>query len=232
MKDKSKGKFYFKVKTLKQTPSLAQMEEKKLHELAGLSTFRHFNKGDFIFLEGEDLSCLYIVQDGRVKLFKSSLSGKSHTFSIAHLGDTLHGIVLFTGEPCWIAAQALDDVVLLCIGKKDFLTFTDRHPSILRKIIKILGDQINSTNLRLTDVISMDVKQRVVNVLNMLSNKFGSTLLFTNDELAELAGTTTETTIRVIGQLKRSGLISTYRGKIHIKDAPRLKDLSSDFIMI
>ena len=40
----------------------------------------------------------YVVQEDRFKLFKESYSGKSHTFSIARCGNTLHEIVLFTGK--------------------------------------------------------------------------------------------------------------------------------------
>ena len=232
MKETGKKSHYLKLKTFKQSPSLAHLGDDELWELANLATHRRFAKGEFIFIEGDPPDFLYIVQEGRVKLFKGSSSGKSLTFSIAHYGDTLHGIVLFTGKPCWISAQAMDEVTLLCLRAEAFLSFVTRHPSILMKIIEILGNQIHSTNLRLIDVVSVDVKQRLLNVLSMLSSKFGSTLFFTNEELAELAGTTTETTIRIMGQLKKSGVIDTRRGEVRIKDCNRLDDLSSDFIMI
>lgn len=218
--------------TFKNSPSLAHLNEQDLHELAGICVTRGFSKGDFIFLEGDILDFLYIVQEGRVKLSKGSLSGKSHTFSIAHNGDTLHGTTIFTGKPCWISAQAMDEVTLLCLARKDFLSFVTCHPGVLMKIIEILGNQINSTNLRLIDVLSVEVKQRLLNVLSMLSSKFGTTLYFTNEEIAELAGTTTETTIRTIGQLKKTGIIDTRRGQIHIKDSRRLQEQSTDFIII
>ncbi len=216
----------------KQSPSLGHLEDSELLELVDISSRSCFAKGEFIFLEGDLLNFLYNHKKGRVKLFKGSCSGKSYTFSIAHLGDTLHGIVLFTEKPCWISAQAMDEVTLLCLSRVAFLSFVTRHPSVLINIIKILGNQINSTNLRLIDVVSVDVKQRLLNVLSMLSSKFGTTLFFTNEELAELAGTTTETTIRIIGQLKKSGVIDTRRGQVRIMDCNLLNDLSTDFIMI
>jgi len=232
LKDTEKKSHDLKLKTFKQSPSLAHLGDDELWEIADLANHRRFAKGEFIFLEGDPPDFLHVVQEGRVKLFKGASSGKNLTFSIAHYGDTLHGIVLFTGKPRWISAQAMDEVALLCVRREAFLSFITRHPSTLMKIIEILGDQIHSTNLRLIDVVSVNVKQRLLNVLSMLSSKFGMTLFFTCEELAELAGTTTETTIRIMGQLKKSGVIDTRRGEVRILDCNRLDDLSSDFIMI
>lgn len=224
---------YSKIEVFRQSPSFAHLGEEVLNELADISTQLHFSKGKFIFFEGDPpLKVLYIVREGKVKLFKESHSGKIHTFSIAHYGDTLHGIVLFTGQPCWISAQAMDEVTLLCLGKNAFLSFVTRHPGILMKIVEILGNQINTTHTRLMEFVSEDVQQRLLNVLGMLFAKFGATLFFTNEELAELAGTTTETTIRIIGRLKKSGIIDTRRGEVRILDSGRLNDLSNNFIMI
>jgi len=84
----------------------------------GDSRSRHppsFRKRRIHFLRGRPPDFFHVVQEGRVKLFKGSSSGKNLTFSIAHYGDTLHGIVLLTGKPRWISAQAMDEVILLCI---------------------------------------------------------------------------------------------------------------------
>jgi len=85
---------------------------------------------------------------------------------------------------------------------------------------------VHSAHERLMDMVGERAAQRILNVLNMLCSKFGTTLSFTSEELADLAGTTTETTIRVMSQLKKSGLVSSSRGKICILDEANLKHLS------
>jgi CRP-like cAMP-binding protein len=60
----------------------------------------------------------------------------------------------------------------------------------------------------------------------MLSAKLGSTLPFTRQEIAGMAGTTTETAIRVMGHLKERGIISSVRGKVTILDEEKLRLLS------
>ena len=217
----------------KQSPSLAHLQDTEMKQLAGMSYPCKVTKGDYIFMEGDPpLEKLYIVQSGKVKLFKETPCGKIHTFKIAHCGDTLHGVVLFTEKPCWMSAQAMDKGSLLCLNKQDFRAFVIRHPDILMKVIGILDNQISTTHSRLMEFVSSNVKQRLLNVLSMLYIQFGETLPFTNEELAELAGTTTETTIRIMGRLKRSGLIDTRRGTVCILDKNRLSNLSTHFIMV
>jgi CRP-like cAMP-binding protein len=60
----------------------------------------------------------------------------------------------------------------------------------------------------------------------MLFIKFGTTLSLTREELAELAGTTTETAIRVLSKLKAAGIISSTRGRIVILNQAKLQALA------
>jgi len=215
-----------KTAVFKQSPSLAHLAENELKEIAALAKPRNFAKGEFIFLEGDPLDSFYIVQEGRVRLFKQSFSGKIFTAIVAYHADTLHAVVLFEGNPCWLSAQAIDEVTLLCVRRKEYLSFVAKYPSILMKIIDILGELVHSAHERLIDMVGERVEQRLLNVLNMLSSKFGNTLFFTSEELANLTGTTTETTIRIISQLKKSGLISSSRGTIVVLDVAKLQQLS------
>jgi len=70
------------------------------------------------------------------------------------------------------------------------------------------------------------VEQRLARTLLMLSAKLGSTLPFTRQEIADMAGTTTETAIRITSQLKERGIIGSVRGKIIILNETKLKLLS------
>ena len=222
MKDTQKGNHNRKLEVFKQSPLFGHLSEAELSEIADLATPCHFAKGEFIFHEGDPPNFCYVIQEGRVKIFKESFSGKAFTVKVADRGDTLHAVVLFEGKPRWASAQAMDEVTLLRIRREEFLSFVIKRLSILMKVIDILGDQTHSAHERLIDLVGERVEQRLLNVLNMLCYKFGTTLFFTCEELADLAGTTTETVIRTMNKLKKSGLISSSRGKIRILDETRL----------
>jgi CRP/FNR family transcriptional regulator len=69
-------------------------------------------------------------------------------------------------------------------------------------------------------------ERRLAQVLVGLSEKFGKTIPLTKHELAEMAGTTVETTIRLLSQLKRDGVLKSSRGSTTILKSDRLRRLA------
>ena len=93
----------------------------------------------------------------------------------------------------------------------------------MQNIIVILGRAVDSANSRILDMMEMRVEQRLLRVLLTLYRKFGKTLDFTSIELAEMAGTTTESTLRVMARLRQSEIVETRRGRIQILRAEHLE---------
>jgi len=94
------------------------------------------------------------------------------------------------------------------------------------RIISVLGGRLRDAQGRLRDLAGERVEQRLARTLLMLSVKLGSTLPFTRQEIADMAGTTTETAIRLMSNLKDRGIIRSTRGKVVILDETKLKLLS------
>jgi CRP-like cAMP-binding protein len=74
-----------------------------------------------------------------------------------------------------------------------------------------------------TSMSQETVARRIARVLVELAEKNGPTLQFTRREIAALAGTTVETTIRVTGAFMRKNWISSTRGRIVISNLEQLK---------
>ncbi|HAM40140.1 MAG TPA: hypothetical protein DCP69_02070 [Candidatus Omnitrophica bacterium] len=69
------------------------------------------------------------------------------------------------------------------------------------------------------------VAQRLAYALLRLKASFGETVPITHQELARMAGTRWETSIRAIAEMKRHGWLRSTRGKITIVSAARLQGL-------
>ena len=130
-----------------------------------------------------------------------------------------------TGSPRLIIAESFDNASVLSINREDFLSFVFKYPPVLTHIIAIFGHAIDSANGRIIDMMEKKVEQRILKVLNTLQRKFGADLNFTSNDLAELGGTTTESTLRAMSRLRNMGIIKNERGKITILDPERLKDI-------
>lgn len=190
-----------------------------IQELARLAAVKSYAKGDIIFHPNEPCRHFYIVARGLVKVSIYAPSGFRLTYLLAEQGEPLNLIGPFTGAIRPISAEALRKSLILCIDRKNFASVAFNHPIIFFNIVSILGRAIDSANLRILDMVDKRVEQRLGRVLYTLHTKFGSTLNFTSSELAELAGTTTESALRALGRFREIGAIRSGRATIQILDA-------------
>jgi CRP/FNR family transcriptional regulator, cyclic AMP receptor protein len=214
-----------KVGVLEECPIFRDLSQEDSMGLAHQATAVVFAKGSFIFKEGDPANFFYIVYDGLVQVYKTSGSGKNVTFTIATRGDTLTASALSI-ENYFVSTQCMNDVTVLRIAKKDFLSFLSTHNDVAMAIIAIMARRLNREYERIVDIVGEEVELRLVHSLCLLASKFGSTLSLTRQELANFAGTTTETTIRVLSRLKKRGVISgsASRGEIIISDLKELQN--------
>ena len=226
VKDNKELSLEKKVKVFRQSQRFAHLNEEELKKIANLATVRRFRKQEFIFREEDPPKFFYILQFGRVKLFKRSSSGKSFIVLVASASNSLDSYVLFEGRAHDLSAQAMDDVTVLCVKREEYLSFVNEHPSIAIMSANMLAKVVDSAYERIIDLIGERVEQRVYNILIMLYSKFGTTLFFTSEEIADLSGTTRETAVRVLSKLRNSGIIRSYRGRIMILDPTKLRDMS------
>lgn len=200
-----------------------------LEMLASDATPVHLKKGAILFNDGEKARFFYIVKKGLLKLYKVSSTGKNITFSIATVGDTLNAVAL-SAENYFMTAQAINEVSVLRIKRKDFMAFLSSHNSVALKIIAILARRLGKDYQKTVDIIGEESELRLLHSLFFLGSRFGPVLYLNREELADFCGMTTETTIRVLSKLKKKDIISrsSSRGKIVIADMDKLKQLTQN----
>ena len=211
---------------LKRSFIFSGSSEEELAELAGLAARRSFVPGEFVFWEGDAPDSFYIVIEGRVKVLKHSSLGKEFIIAFFGPGEIFGEVAVFQDRPYPASAQAAADTKVLRIRREDFLSFVAQRPQVVLRIISVLGERLRDAQGRLKDLAGERVEQRLAGTLLMLSAKLGATLPFTRQEIADMAGTTTETAIRFISRLKDGGIIRSARGRITILDKTRLRLLS------
>ena len=211
---------------LKRSFIFSGLSEEELAELAGPAARRSFAPGEFVFWEGDAPDSFYIVIEGRVKVLKHSSLGKEFIIAFFGPGEMFGEVAVFQDRPYPASAQAAADTKVLRIRREDFLSFVSQRPQVVLRIISVLGERLRDAQGRLKDLAGERVEQRLAHTLLMLSVKLGATLPFTRQEIADMAGTTTETAIRFISRLKDGGIIRSERGRITILDKTKLRLLS------
>jgi CRP/FNR family transcriptional regulator len=215
-----------KAEILKRTPILSSLGDDELTELANLAIERNIMSNEFIFWEGDDPEWFYIVASGKVKVVKHSTSGREFIIAFFDPGEMFGEVAVFENKSYPASAQAITETKVVGIKQEDFLSFLADRPQVALRIISVLGERLRNAQNRLRDFAGARIDQRLASILLMLSSKMGATLPFTRQEIADMAGTTTETAIRVIRQLKERGIIRSVRGKVIIQDKEKLRLLS------
>jgi len=215
-----------KAEVVKQSFIFSGLGDDELAELANLAIERSFTAGEFIFWEGDAPGWFYIVAEGQVKALKHSSSGKEFIIAFFGPGEIFGEVAVFENKPYPASAQAVTVTKVLGIKGENFLSFLASHPQVALRIINILGGRLREAQSRLRDFAGERVEQRLARTLLMLSSKLGPTLPFTRQEIADMAGTTTETAIRFMSRLRDGGIIRSVRGKTVILDEAKLRLLS------
>jgi CRP/FNR family transcriptional regulator len=193
-----------------------------------------YKKKETIFSEGDPSEWFYIVLEGKVKITKISQDGKEIILEIIPPRDFFGGVAVIRGFPYPANAIAMEDTEVIKISKSNLMKVLDRFPAVMYCMVQNLGDRIKGTHETLKNIALEKVSSRIASLLIKLSEQTGTktkegiliNLKLTKQDIAEMVGTTVETSIRTISRLKKLGIITEKSGKITIKDIERLKSLS------
>lgn len=193
-------------------------------ELTKLAVLKRFVKNEIVFQSDEPCAAFEIVVEGLVRVSRYSALGKRLTYLLAGPGEPINLVGPFTGAPREYVAEAAQDTTLISINREAFTRFAYANPQLIVNIINTLGQAVDSSNSRILDMLDKKVLGRLKRVLYTLLKKYGPVLNFTSVEIAELAGTTTESALRVLGDLRQDGIIEKRRGQIEILKPEALAD--------
>jgi len=194
--------------------------------LASASRETHYAKGETVFREGQPAEAVCIVKEGRVHLMKFLEGGQASTTCVMTGGDTFCCLPALDRQPYPADAVAAMDSVVVRIPTSTFHDLLQRNPTFLQRSLCLFCDRLRQVEHRSCRIYD-SVERRLAQTLLTLSKKFGNTIPLTKHELAELANTTVETTIRVLSQLKKQGILKSSRGSTTVVKPDTLKHLAS-----
>jgi CRP-like cAMP-binding protein len=209
---------------------------KEIQDLKKLSEKRetqYFKKKETLYTEDTYSRGVYFVIKGKVKTFKIHEQGKEFITEIYKEGDFFGYLSLLENEKHNDSATALEQTELCFIPKEDFLALIYRNAEISRKFIKILSDNIREREEKLVNLAYNSVRKKVAGILVNLVDKNNSddqnnaAISISREDLANLSGTATETTIRTLSDFKDEGMIDIKGGSIIVLKQDKLAMLKN-----
>ena len=223
------------IKNLKKIDLFKNLSDEELKELEHYLSTALFRKKEDIFTEGDAPEWFYIVLTGKVKVTKISHDGKEIILEIISPYDIFGGVAVLRNFPYPANAVAMEDSEILKISRKNLMRLVDRFPNLMFCIALQLGDRMKSSYDSLKNIALERVEARIAALLLKLGNKVGVEtdaglmidMRLTKQDVADMVGTTVETSIRTFSKFKKEGLVTDSDGKIIIKDREGLMSFSS-----
>jgi CRP-like cAMP-binding protein len=201
----------------------AELATDDLEALGGAMFQRSFPAGQIVLLEGAASSVLYVVQAGRLKLFKTSQRGREQVLRLLRPGDVFNEVAVFDEGPNPASAQAIEDCTLYLLRRRDLLRFVAERPGIALAITRTFARRLREALALVEDLAFRDVTSRLARIL--LDGQDGGPRV-TQELLAAMAGSRREVVGRALKALSLEGAVRLERGKIHIRDRAALERLA------
>ncbi|MEQ1744418.1 MAG: Crp/Fnr family transcriptional regulator [Saprospiraceae bacterium] len=220
-----------KVQFFKRIPLFEALSPEELEQIADKAQYRRAPKFQFIFMPDEPAEQVYFLLQGRVKTGTFSLEGREVIKEILQ-PETLFGDLALAGETIRSEfAQALhDEALYLAINLTDFQQLMQQNQRLVFACLKHLSLRLQRVEERLAKLVLKDARERIIEFLIETAGKEGrrvgyETLVkhhLTQQDIANLTGTSRQTVTSVLNDLRKSNLIYFNRNSILIRDIEKL----------
>ena len=190
-----------------------------------------YKKKQVIYAEGQHPNKLYYIQAGKVKIFKTSDTGKELITGLLSAGDFFGHIPLIENVVYEEFAETLEESSIRVIPRKEFEELLTTNQEIALKVIKLLANNIAEKEHQLVALAYHSLRKRVADALLTLKKKYAKEgdelfcMSISREDLANIAGTATESLIRTLSDFKNEKLIEIKDGKITLLEEKKLLNL-------
>jgi CRP/FNR family transcriptional regulator len=203
--------------------------------VAAVAHLRSYGRGDLIFSEGDPGDVFIAIVTGRVKVFKSTPAGKEIILEIFGDGDPLGAVAVYERAPFPASALALEPTQCVRIDQASFFRLLEQDPAIVRGLLSGLTIRLAELTRRLAELTGARVEARFARLFLKLCDQIGRpdrggtfvAMPLSRQELADLTGTTIETTIRIMSRWQKDDVLHTEKDGFVVIDRTALDEASA-----
>ena len=196
------------------------------------SFLAYADRGEPIWLAGAPSQNIDVVGVGFVKMTRSTPQGAEVAIELLGPGQCFGLMVALEGREYPLAAVAVTKTWYLKIPTRVFLEIYNQNPNLRDHILRMMGPRLRKAHDMVARMSMGRMEQRLAAVLLILMDSYGQAqkvgtrieVPLTRQDLAEMAGTTVETAIRVMSKLQKEGILKTDRQIITILDELSLSE--------
>jgi len=196
---------------------------------------KSYDKGEILFSEGELCQRVFIVKEGRVKLYRIASSGREQILETLNPGDTCACNPGSVAWSCSSTAEAATPCTVWYISRDTYVSMVQKNPTFAHALNRLFAERLRCFSSLIEEVSLKDVKKRLVKFLldiegsksAKLQSKETISVPFTQEEMAQRLGTARETIARHLSELKQEGFIDIKPKQVVIRNKSALEKLLS-----
>ena len=189
-----------------------------------------FNRGQIIFHEGDKADGFYMVEKGKIKVFKLSYEGKEQILHIYGTGHAFGEVPVYEGRNFPASSMALEKSVILFLPRDKFVDLINQTPGLGMNLLADLSRRLREFTIQIENLSLKEVPARLAAYFLTLSkeqkNEKQVVLPISKAQLSNLIGTTPETVSRILKKMMDSSYIKVETKTILIEDYEGLLELS------
>lgn len=198
----------------------------ELEELQTNTRIIKYKKGDVIYHEGAYPKSLFIIVEGKVKIYQTSEKGVRQIVYIYMKGEAFGYRQVICNQTYPVTAMAFEDVELMIVPSEDFLALLDRSYFLTRNLLQSLSFEFSVWVNRISSFARKSVRERLALALMILHEKFSIkgkehlpvVINISRTDLAEYVGVPLETLVRNLRYFKEESWIHINGKRIIIMD--------------
>lgn len=217
-------------KKLKRT--FTNLTDTEIKSLLRPDSIRAYKKGELIYAEGARIKGCYFVYSGIIKIYQTGHEGKEQIIKFDQEGDIFGFRSVIRHEPACTSIETLSETILCYIPDTILLDLIKNNSGFAYDMVQIACKELGDSNRYIRDIAQKSVRERLAEVLLLLSDDFGTesdgtlNLNITREDLSNFVGTATETVIRLLSEFKSDGLVNSKGRKITLLNIEKLKTIA------
>ncbi|MCG8640574.1 MAG: Crp/Fnr family transcriptional regulator [Desulfobacterales bacterium] len=206
------------------------MCDEHLEKIEDIASTLEFKSREIIFHEGDKGDGFYMVEKGKIKVFKLSFEGKEQILHIYGPGHLFGEVPAFSGKNFPASSMALEKTRIIFLPRDKFVHLITDTPGLSMNLLADLSMRLREFTVQIENLSLKEVPARLAAYIITLSNEQKNcdkvVLPISKAQLSNLIGTTPETVSRIFKKMMAAALIDVQTKTIIIKDMDGLTDLS------
>jgi CRP/FNR family transcriptional regulator, cyclic AMP receptor protein len=198
--------------------------DEDVRRLLSVARRRRFARHEVVFHRDDPADSLHLIVKGRFAVRIMTPLGDTATIAVRGPGDSF-GEMALTGPGMRRAATvaSLEEAETFAVFHADFEQLRRAHPSVNQVLVAFLANEVRRQNELLLEALYVPAERRVLRRLRDLGETFGDGVItLTQEELAEMAGTSRATVNRVLREEQARGTLELKRGRTIVLELDEL----------